>query len=98
MLIVTVLPSFVAMFFGSLLVLVSASKCTIRAAEIGYIQPGHGCRGKQRWIVTEEDVEEMYRDHYGKVKILLWCYMSNKKEAEDADRATCQAPRKRLDL
>ena len=63
--------------------------------DVGYIQPGHGCRGRQRWIITEEDVQEMYRDYYGKGEILLWCYMSNKKEAEDANRATCTPPSKR---
>ena len=46
--------------------------------EVGYIhvhvQPGHGCKGKQRWIVSEKDIEEMYKDHKGATEILLWCY------------------------
>ena len=39
--------------------------------EVGYIQLGHSCKGKQRWIVSEK---EMYKDHKGAKEILLWCY------------------------
>ena len=42
--------------------------------EVGYIQLGHSCKGKQRWIVSERDIEEMYKDHKGAREILLWCY------------------------
>ena len=28
--------------------------------EIGYIRPGHGARGQQRWIIDNEDVKDMY--------------------------------------
>lgn len=62
-------------------------KITSNTKEVGYIQSGHGCRGKQRWIVSEEDIEEMYKDYNGKGEILLWCYTNN-KEAENADIAT----------
>ena len=40
----------------------------------GYIEPGHGLRGKQRLLKTEDDVREMYRIYKSKQEILLWCY------------------------
>ena len=32
----------------------------IVACQIGYIEPGHGLKGKQRWLSHEEDIEAMY--------------------------------------
>ena len=29
----------------------------------GYIEPGHGLKGRQQWIVQDEDVQEMYKSH-----------------------------------
>ena len=28
--------------------------------KVGYIEPGHGLRGKQRWLCSDDDVEKMY--------------------------------------
>ena len=28
--------------------------------EMGYIEPGHGAQGKQRWILNAGDLEDMY--------------------------------------
>ena len=39
----------------------------------GYIELGHGSRGKQRWLACNEDLEELYRVYHGKKDILLWC-------------------------
>ena len=33
--------------------------------------PGHGAKGKQRWLITDADVAEMYKAHEGKKEILL---------------------------
>ena len=41
---------------------------------IGYIEPGHGQKGKMRELKTEEDISEMYILHKRKRDILLWCY------------------------
>ena len=38
----------------------------------GYIEPGRGAKGKQRWLASAENLEDMYRVHHGK-EILLWC-------------------------
>lgn len=51
---------------------------------LGYIEPGHGCRGKQRWITSDNDVSQMYDDHKGKKEILLWAYS---REAESTSLA-----------
>ena len=29
---------------------------------------------KQRWLITDADVAEMYKIHEGKKEILLWCH------------------------
>ena len=39
----------------------------------GYIEPGHGAKGKQRWLACNEDLEDLYRVYHGKKEILLWC-------------------------
>ena len=33
--------------------------------EIGYIEPGHGMKGKKLWITRDDDLKEMY-DRYNK--------------------------------
>ena len=40
----------------------------------GYIEPRRGVKGKQRWLLSDEDVSDMYTLHDGKKEILLWCY------------------------
>ena len=42
---------------------------------MGYIEPGHGAKGKQRWLASPEDLKDMYTAHEGKKEILLWCYL-----------------------
>ena len=41
--------------------------------QLGYIEPGHGLRGKQRWLNSDEDLREMYVKFRGK-EITLWCF------------------------
>lgn len=45
--------------------------------ELGYIEPGHGAKGRQRWLVEDKDLEEVYKMHQGKKEILLWTYTSD---------------------
>ena len=40
--------------------------------QIGYIQPGHGAKGRQLWISSNADVQQMYAQCDGKKEILLW--------------------------
>lgn len=43
--------------------------------ELGYHEPGHGTKGKKRWLTCDEDMEDM-KELYKKKKteVLLWCY------------------------
>ena len=54
----------------------------VATKDFGYIEPGHGVKGRQMWLGTEDDLHEMYQIH-DKVRseILLWCYL--KVESED---------------
>jgi len=46
-------------------------------ATYGYIEPGHGSKGKRRWLTSENDVTEMYNIYNGRKEILLWCSKEN---------------------
>ena len=46
---------------------------------VGYIEPGHGLKGKKQWLNTDDDVKVMYEKHQGKTGILLWAYSCVKK-------------------
>ena len=41
---------------------------------LGYIEPGHGAKGKTRQLNDDEDLAEMYVLHKQKRDVLLWCY------------------------
>ena len=40
---------------------------------LGYIEPGHGIKGRQRWIASSSDLTLMYQAHKKK-EIILWTY------------------------
>lgn len=48
---------------------------------LGYIEPGHGCKGKQRWLYSDEDLQEMYSIWD---EILLWCFLPRKQSKRPA--------------
>ena len=39
----------------------------------GYIEPGHGLKGRQQWVVQDDDLKQMYRSYSKRSEILLWC-------------------------
>ena len=43
-------------------------------SELGYLEPGHGSKGKRCWLHTDADLVDMYKQHKHKKEILLWCY------------------------
>ena len=56
------------------------SKCEDRISMesgFGYIEPGHGVNGKKRWLMSDDDVQEMYSIHDDKKEILLWSYAAD---------------------
>ena len=48
----------------------------------GYIEPGHGSKGKRCWLTSENDVTEMY-NIYNK-EVLLWCSKEKRFDEPDA--------------
>ena len=54
--------------------------------EFGYIAPGHGARGQQRWIADDIDLQDMYAEYRGKKEITLWFFI-NKDVAKGKKRA-----------
>ncbi len=39
----------------------------------GYLEPGHGLKGRQQWLVQDEDLQEMYAMYQKRREIMLWC-------------------------
>ena len=66
----------------------SACEGKISTESFGYIDPGHGNRGKQQWLMSNDDLKDMYADHKDKKDILLWSSVvpdSQKKRAHSPD-------------
>ena len=40
--------------------------------EVGYLQPGHRCKGRQHWLVDDSDLTDMYKIYEGEKEIMLW--------------------------
>ena len=51
-----------------------------RELRVGYMDPGHGWKGKQRWITCDEDLKDMYKVYSLKAEILIWCFLPGKPE------------------
>ena len=45
--------------------------------QIGYIEPGHGLRGKLRWLSSNDDLCDMYELFQGKKELILWTYAAS---------------------
>ena len=50
---------------------VSGEKPDFEVADLGYIEPGHGMKGRKQWLSTDSDVQMMYEQHAEKCSILL---------------------------
>ena len=48
--------------------------------EFGYVEPGHGLRGKKEWILDDDDMNEFLEKYRSKKKkeLTLWCYSQGK--------------------
>ena len=55
-------------------------KPDICSVEIGYVEPGHGMKGKKVWLFTDGDLLNMYAKHESKRSIRLWCYTTKTKK------------------
>ena len=57
--------------------------------ELGYVEPGHGMKGKKVWFLTDGDVSNnMYEKHKGKPSIRLWrCPHATKKDSASSAKS-----------
>ena len=53
---------------------VSSEPPDFSSVDLGYLEPGHGMKGKKQWFNNDDDVNEMYAKHAGRRNIQLWAY------------------------
>ncbi len=53
---------------------IGGEKPDFTEVDIGYIEPGHGLKGRKQWINIDDDVHVMYSKYAGKTAIMLWAY------------------------
>lgn len=58
----------------------------------GYIEPGHGLKGRQQWIVQDTDVQEMYRAYSKRREILLWCVQPSANVTKNSESRKRSSP------
>lgn len=49
---------------------------------IGYIEPGHGLKGKQKWLLDDDDVSEMYAVHKNKREVMLYAFVDSPDQGD----------------
>ena len=49
---------------------------------VGYIEPGHGWKGKQTLVTDEDDLKDMYRVYNSKNEVLIWCFTPEQDGAD----------------
>ncbi len=78
---------------------VDGCKEKVSLESFGFIEPGHGAKGKQRWLSSNDDLKDMYSSHEGKKEILLWCYIDQgqKRRAQSPGDAAEVHKRSRYD-
>ena len=67
----------------------------VSTEKLGYIEPGHGSKGKQQWLTSNEDLMDMYTTHNGKKEILLWGYSKDQSRKRRASSPGNQESSKR---
>ena len=66
--------------------------------EFGYIEPGHGLRGKKEWVLDDEDLKKLLEKCEGKKskQLTLWCYSQEsakeKQEKRGSKRSRSKPP------
>ena len=53
--------------------------------QVGYLTPGHGFRGKQLCLSSDDDLTQMYSEHHGRKSINLWLKLNSKKHKRPID-------------
>ena len=62
---------------------------------LGYIEPGHGTKGKMVFLSDDDDLYEMYVVHKRKPEVLLWCYGDVDKDSTALADGEVSVTRKR---
>ena len=53
---------------------VEVNKPNFQMVDVGYIESGHGLKGRKVWLYTDIDLKGMYDKFTGKKSTQLWCY------------------------
>ena len=58
--------------------------------EFGYIEPGHGLKGKKEWILDDNDMKEFLEKYQSKNKkeFTLWCYSHGPSHCKEGKRGS----------
>ena len=56
--------------------------------QVGYLTPGHGFKGKQLCLSSDDDLTQMYSEHHGRKSINLWLKLNSKKRKRPIDPST----------
>ena len=59
---------------------------------MGYVKLGHGVRGKQRWLLNNDDLADMYEAYSGKTEIMLWEYAPTIESSSQSGRKRSRSP------
>ena len=59
--------------------------------DVGYIEPGHGLKGRQVWLV-EDDMIEMYSRFKKRQCITLWCFVRKPDQPCTNSSPKCNMP------
>ena len=59
---------------------------------VGYIEPGHGAKGRQRWLHDDSDLADLYQLYKGRKEIMLWCHSAS---SCDTSKSRSRSPRAR---
>ena len=54
---------------------------------MGYIEPGHGAKGRKIWLNTDADVDDMYKIYEGRKEIML-----KNETQEDVEQPSAKRP------
>ena len=63
---------------------------------IGYIEPGHGLNGKQKWLLDDDDVSEMYTAHRKSREVMLYAYNNVPGGSESGESSVTRGKRPKL--
>ena len=60
--------------------------------QVGYIEPGHGLRGKQQWLCEDGDLNDMYSHYAGKKEITIWCFCKVNSQSHKRGKSLSPKP------